>query len=216
MFYIPIKYPLPRPSPKGEGDLFPLGGNKKGGKEVERILVIGNEYLIILKEKEAMANKNYLVNGQTIIDKPAFPAIDAHNHLWGNWQVERVIKTLDEVGVVSYCDLTGNVHIEFSGGGYVIQPGNISDFFENCSFKYPGRFYCFTMANFATPVQKPLFTDHKRFVSECIETMNEHHSQGAKGLKYLRSLDFITVIPPAILFSVMTIAFSQYGKKPDD
>ena len=91
--------PPSRPSPKGEGDLFPLGGNKKGGKEVERILVIGNEYLIILKEKKAMAKKNYLVNGQTIIDKAAFPAIDAHNHLWGNWQVERVIKTMDEVGV---------------------------------------------------------------------------------------------------------------------
>ena len=135
-----------------------------------------------------MTKKNWLVHDQTEIKKAAFPAIDAHNHLWGNWQVERVIKTLDEVGVVSYCDLTGNVHIEFSGGGYVIQPGKISDFFENCSFKYPGRFYCFTMANFATPVQKPLFADHKRFVSECIETMNEHHQKGAKGLKILKEL----------------------------
>src|ERR1035437_6547871 len=106
-----------------------------------------------------MARKMYLVNKPTEIVKAAFPAIDAHNHLWGNWQVERVIKTLDEVGVVSYCDLTGNVRIEFSGGGYVIQPGAIEDFFENCSGKYPGRFYCFTMANFATPVQKPLFED---------------------------------------------------------
>lgn len=135
-----------------------------------------------------MTKKNWLVHDQTEIKKAAFPAIDAHNHLWGNWQVDRVVATLDEVGVVSYCDLTGNVHIEFSGGGYVIQPGNISEFFENCSAKYPGRFYCFTMANFATPVHKPLFTDYKSFVSECIETMNEHQKQGAKGLKILKEL----------------------------
>ena len=135
-----------------------------------------------------MAKKNWLVNAQTEIGKAAYPAIDAHNHLWGNWQVERVIKTLDEVGVVSYCDLTGNVRIEFSGGGYVIQPGAIEDFFENCSGKYPGRFYCFTMANFATPVQKPLFEDHKMFVAECIKTLNVHHQLGAKGLNILKEL----------------------------
>jgi predicted TIM-barrel fold metal-dependent hydrolase len=135
-----------------------------------------------------MAKKNYLVNDQTIIDKPAFPAIDAHNHLWGNWQVDRVIKTMDEVGVVSYCDLTGNVRIEFSDGGYVISPRNITDFVENCSLKYPGRFYCFTMSNFASPANQPLFVDHKRFVSECIEILNNHVEQGAKGLKILKEL----------------------------
>jgi predicted TIM-barrel fold metal-dependent hydrolase len=131
---------------------------------------------------------NYLVHDQTVIGKAAFPAIDAHNHLWGNWQVDRVIEVLDEVGIITYCDLTGNVRIEFSEGGYVIQPGNIADFFQNCSDKYPGRFYCFTMANFATPVHKPLFADHERFVGECIETLNLHHSQGAKGLKILKEL----------------------------
>jgi predicted TIM-barrel fold metal-dependent hydrolase len=135
-----------------------------------------------------MAKKMYLVTNPTIINKAAFPAIDAHNHLWGNWQVERVIKTMDEVGVISYCDLTGNVRIEFSDGGYVINPGNISDFVENCSEKFPNRFYCFTMANFATPANKPLFTDHKRFVSEFIETLNNHVEQGAKGLKILKEL----------------------------
>jgi predicted TIM-barrel fold metal-dependent hydrolase len=135
-----------------------------------------------------MAKKIYLVTNRTVIKKAAFPAIDAHNHLWGNWQVDRVIKTMDEAGVISYCDLTGNVRIEFSEGGYVISPGNISDFFENCSLKYPGRFYCFTMSNFARPANKPLFDDHKRFVEECIETMQSHVQQGAKGLKILKEL----------------------------
>ncbi len=104
-----------------------------------------------------MAKKNWLVHNQTEIVRAAFPVIDAHNHLWGNWQVSRVIETLDEVGVVSYCDLTGNVHIEFSEGGYVINPGNIRDFFQNCAHKYPGRFYCFTMADFARPCRQAAF-----------------------------------------------------------
>ena len=135
-----------------------------------------------------MAKRNYLVNNSSIIEKAAFPAIDAHNHLWGNWQVERVLRTMDEVGVIGYCDLTGNVRIEFSGGGYVINPGNTSDFFENCYAKYPGRFYCFTMANFARPSDKPLFTDHKRFVGEFIETLHRDVHTGAKGLKVLKEL----------------------------
>jgi uncharacterized protein len=132
--------------------------------------------------------KTYLVKKDTIPAKAAFPVIDAHNHLWGNWQVDRVLQTMDEVGTVSYCDLTGNVHIEFSGGGYTITPGNIEDFFDNCGFKYPGRFYCFTMANFARPVHEPLFTDHKAFTEECIAILNEHVRMGAKGLKLLKEL----------------------------
>jgi len=135
-----------------------------------------------------MANRNYLTKNETQITKAAFPVIDAHNHLWGNWQVDKVIKTMDEVGVISYCDLTGNVRIEFSGGGYIITPGNLADFTENCSNKYPGRFYCFTMADFARPVSEPLFVDHERFVSDFIETLNQHVKQGAKGLKVLKEL----------------------------
>jgi predicted TIM-barrel fold metal-dependent hydrolase len=135
-----------------------------------------------------MAKSNYLIKNDTAIIKAAFPAVDAHNHLWGNWQVDKVVDTLDTVGVVSYCDLTGNVHIEFSGGGYVISPGNISDFMENCSDKYPGRFYCFTMANFAHPADKPLFTDAGRFVAEFAETLQDHVKKGAKGLKILKEL----------------------------
>lgn len=124
----------------------------------------------------------------TSVIKAAFPAIDAHNHLWGDWSVDNIVKTMDEVGITAYCDLTSNVRIEFAGGGYLINPGNILDFFLNCRDKYPGRFYCFTMANFARPVNKPLFEDHKQFVEECIEILNKHAQLGAKGLKVLKEL----------------------------
>ncbi|HBQ82316.1 MAG: hypothetical protein A2X03_13125 [Bacteroidetes bacterium GWA2_40_15] len=135
-----------------------------------------------------MARNIYLVTNRTHIDKASFPVIDAHNHLWGNWQVDRVIKTMDEVGVASYCDVTGNVMIEFGGGGYRIKPGDMAGFLENCSLKYPDRFYCFTMSGFAHPADEPLFTDHRRFVDECILTLNDHVRQGAKGLKILKEL----------------------------
>lgn len=132
--------------------------------------------------------KTFLSTKVSEIVKAAFPVIDAHNHLWGNWQVEKVVKTMDEVGVISYFDLTGNVHIEFADGGYVITPGKIDDFFENCATKYPGKFYCFTMSNFAQPANKPLFDDSKRFVNECVEMLNDHVQRGAKGLKILKEL----------------------------
>lgn len=135
-----------------------------------------------------MNRKTYLIKEDHIPEKACFPVVDAHNHLWGNWQVGKVIDTLDKVGVICYCDVTGNVNIEFSGGGYVIKHGNISNFFKNCSERYPGRFYCFTMSEFAHPVNEPLFDDSKRFVDKCIETLNSHINQGARGLKILKEL----------------------------
>ncbi len=135
-----------------------------------------------------MIRKSYLVSEQHVPEKAAFPVIDAHNHLWGNWQVEKIRQTMDRVGVISYCDVTGNVQIEFSGGGYRITPGDIDNFFNNCSVKYPGRFYCFTMAGFARPSQEPLFQNAADFVDECIGLLQEHVKKGAKGLKILKEL----------------------------
>ncbi len=132
--------------------------------------------------------KTFLVNKPTPIEKAAFPVIDAHNHLWGNFEIEKVIQTMDTVGVCCYADLTGNVHIEFSEGGYVIKPGNISDFFTSCEEKYPGRFYCFTMADLAHPAGEPLFYDDQKFVEGFIQTLRAHVGLGAKGLKVLKEL----------------------------
>ena len=135
-----------------------------------------------------MTKKIYLSTTQNIPQKAAFPAIDAHNHLWGKWETEKIIQVMERAGVVSYCDVTGNVKIEFSDGGYSIKPGDINDFMKNCSEKFPGRFYCFTMAGFAHPADKPLFTDAKEFVDEFIGTLREHVALGAKGLKVLKEL----------------------------
>ena len=47
-----------------------------------------------------------------------FPVIDAHHHLWGNWDRAREIaRVLDEVGVGASCDLTANARLEWREGG---------------------------------------------------------------------------------------------------
>ena len=135
-----------------------------------------------------MPRKIYLFKEDHISRKALFPVIDAHNHLWGNWETDKVVSTMDIVGVAGFCDVTGNVRIKFAGGGYAISEGKIDDFFRHCSDKYPGRFYCFTMSSFARPADQPLFNDHGKFVEECIETMHQHHNAGAKGLKILKEL----------------------------
>ncbi len=135
-----------------------------------------------------MAIRSTLVTNRTPIEKAAFPAIDAHNHLWGSLEAGQIVKTMDEVGVAGFCNLTGNVRIEFSGGGYTISSRDISEFKSVCSDRYPGRFYCFTMSDFAKPVDKPLFSDDIEFVEGFIETLHAHVNLGARGLKVLKEL----------------------------
>ena len=89
-----------------------------------------------------MKTRCYLVREEQVPIKAAFPAIDAHNHLWANWDsVANIVKVMDEVGVACYCDLTANVSVSWGAGGYILGTGSIRDFFKNCAGRYPGRFY---------------------------------------------------------------------------
>ncbi len=137
---------------------------------------------------DKIMRSTYLIKEDHIPQKPAFPAIDAHNHLWGNRQVDNVISTMDEAGIKGFCDLTSNVRIELSDGGYKIQPGDIHEFFALCVHRYPDRIYGYTMANFARPVNLPLFRNAAEFAEESVELIREHVKAGAKGLKILKEL----------------------------
>ncbi len=133
--------------------------------------------------------KCYLFHEKNIPRRAKFPVVDAHNHLWGQWdKVDEIIAVMDELGVVSYCDLTADMTVEWGDGGYVFHQEDINRFLENCPAKYPGRFYGFTVAGFAKPVAEPLFTDHKKFVEESIELLNRRVEQGVRGLKVLKEL----------------------------
>ncbi|MBN1670942.1 MAG: amidohydrolase family protein [Kiritimatiellae bacterium] len=136
-----------------------------------------------------MNTSGYLVRQEHVPPKARFPVIDAHNHLWGAWdEVARIVGVMDQVGVLCYCDLTANIDLEWGGGGYRFRPGDIRAFFTHAAGAYPGRFYGFTTATFARPVDQPLFEDAGAFVRETIETLREHVALGARGLKILKEL----------------------------
>jgi len=133
--------------------------------------------------------QSYLVLEKHIPEKAKYPVIDAHNHLWADWKsAGRIVETMDSVGVKAYCDLTANLSIQWVREGYTFSPGNIEDFINNVSDKYPGRFYCFTTAAFCKPVSEPLYKDVKDFVQQTIDVLNDHVQKGALGLKILKEL----------------------------
>ena len=130
-----------------------------------------------------------LIREEHLLPRASFPVIDAHNHLWGKWNtLESVIKVMDAVGVVIYCDLTSNISLEWAQGGYAISPGDIGHFFRECGERYPHRFYGFTTATLAPPLGQPLFTDAKEFVERMIMILRDHVRRGAHGLKVLKEL----------------------------
>lgn len=131
----------------------------------------------------------YLVRDEHIPPTPAFPAIDAHNHLWAEWKsVGQVAQVMEQTGVVSYCDLTANISIAWGDGGYVLGQGEFDAFLVHASAPHPGRFYGFTTSTFSRPVDQPLFTDVGAFVDETIETLRQDVRKGARGLKVLKEL----------------------------
>lgn len=131
----------------------------------------------------------YLVREEHVPARAAFPAIDAHNHLWSGWdKVDAVTATMDAVGVAAYCDLTANLALRWVPGGYEFGAGDIGEFFERCAARHPGRFYAFTTATFCTPVSEPFFTDARAFVDRTVEVLHDHVRRGARGLKILKEL----------------------------
>ena len=136
-----------------------------------------------------MRKKCYLVRKEHIPDQARYPVIDAHNHLWGAWKkVADIVSVMNPTGVRLYCDLTANVAIKWAKNGYIIGHGDIEHFFANAAGPYPGRFYCFTPANFARPTAQPLFTSAANFTDKTIALLREHVKRGALGLKVLKEL----------------------------
>ena len=76
-----------------------------------------------------MAKKCFLFRDEHIPLKASFPVIDAHNHLFGKWDFKKISNVMDEVGVISFCDLSANTKITFAKGGFIIKQGDIKDFF---------------------------------------------------------------------------------------
>jgi len=135
-----------------------------------------------------ISKKNLLVKKDNTPLKARFPAIDAHNHIWDKQDLGLVVQTMDATGVACYCDLTGNANIRLAEGGYTVETSSIADFLKRSEGKWPGRFYCFTLAGFARNTNAALFEDSERFVAACIEALHRDVEMGARGLKVLKEL----------------------------
>ena len=134
-----------------------------------------------------MSRYCYLFRQEHIPARSAFPAIDAHNHMYVDHPPAKLVRIMDEVGLASYCNLSPGQIFSWVPGGVDAKEVELEDYFRNYAEAYPGRFYGFTVATLGRPTGKPLFHDAKRFVKETIELLGRHVSMGARGLKIFKS-----------------------------
>jgi hypothetical protein len=128
---------------------------------------------------------------ENIPDGPRYPAIDAHNHLFGNLSPERLLGVMDEVGVATFLNVSGNVSLPFGDRGYRIERRDIAPYIDSYCKTFPGRFAAFTMSDFALWDDFLLFGEDgsaERFVDTCIQHLEADIRRGAKGLKVTKEL----------------------------
>ncbi len=116
-----------------------------------------------------------------------FPAIDAHNHLFGDGAAAEIVAAMDAAGVRTFINVTGNATLPYAGNCYTIVRRPFAIFAENYIRKYPGRFAAFTMADFAQWGDPVLIKD-AGFAERCIEQLEADVSLGACGLKVTKEL----------------------------
>lgn len=128
-----------------------------------------------------------LVQPSHIPQQARYPVIDAHNHFWGYADPEVLLRTMDQVGVRVYVNVTGNTNIYFDQGGYAIEPCDFGIFKEGVVDRYPGRFEAYTMSGFAKWDDRPLF-ERDDFVERTIAGLEADVNREACGLKVLKQL----------------------------
>lgn len=136
---------------------------------------------------------NYLVREEHIPQRARFPVVDAHNHLWEQWDtITETVAVMDRAGVLSYADLTANASVVWADGGCRIVKGDFERFCRQVAERFPGRFYGFTAATLIPPpMNGPLFKDVTRFVADTVDVMREDIRRGARGLKVLKELGLL-------------------------
>jgi predicted TIM-barrel fold metal-dependent hydrolase len=113
--------------------------------------------------------------------------IDAHNHLFGDAPARQLIDVMDETGVETFVNVTGNCSMPFDANGYTIRRRELSVYMDDYVSRYPGRFAAFTMAEFARWGDFRLEISGD-FVEKCIAALEADVRQGACGLKLTKEL----------------------------
>jgi predicted TIM-barrel fold metal-dependent hydrolase len=122
-----------------------------------------------------------------IPERARFPVVDAHNHLFGELPAEKLIETMDAVGVRLWVNVTGNTTLPLAGNTYTIARRPLDYFMEHYARRYPGRFAALTMADFAQ-WDDPVLLEDDDFARRCIEHFEADVAAGACGLKVTKEL----------------------------
>ena len=119
--------------------------------------------------------------------KGRFPVIDAHNHLFTETDPAEMIDEMDQAGVKTFINLTGNTSFSFVESGYTYKMRDIGVFMDRYMQPYPSRFRCFTMSDFASCQNGVLITDNS-FADKAARHLKEDIERGASGLKVTKEL----------------------------
>lgn len=122
-----------------------------------------------------------------IPERAKFPVIDAHNHLFGEIPPLEMLRVMDEVGVRTFVNVSGNVTVPFDERGYTLRRCEIAGFTSTYTAAHPGRFAAFTMSDFAQWDDFVLIKDDG-FADRCIQQMEADVANGALGLKVTKEL----------------------------
>ena len=146
--------------------------------------------LKIIRRPKTLANLP-----EHVPEKPKYPAIDAHNHLFGDMPPGDLVSILDDVGIRVFNNVTGNARLPFDGQGYRIERRDLQHYLHRYAGQYPHRFAAFTMSDFAKWDDFHLFRNaedssesSQRFVDRCTQHLEEDVKAGACGLKVTKEL----------------------------
>jgi hypothetical protein len=128
-------------------------------------------------------------------EKARYPVIDAHNHLFGDRPAAEMLAAMDAAGVAVFLNVTGNVSLPFDETGYSIRRRELGVYLDGYVRPHPGRFACFTMAEFARWDDFTLFKtpenpsgDPRKWVDLCLQRLEADLKAGALGLKITKEL----------------------------
>jgi predicted TIM-barrel fold metal-dependent hydrolase len=131
--------------------------------------------------------KILLKRTEHVVERAKFPVIDAHNHLFEEKDPDELVQIMDEVGIQTFINVTGNTQFHFVDSGYTYRIRDIEVFIDRYVKKYPGRFACFTMSDFASCQDGVLITD-SGFADRAAAHLERDVRQGALGLKITKEL----------------------------
>jgi predicted TIM-barrel fold metal-dependent hydrolase len=147
-----------------------------------------------------------------IPEKARFPVIDAHNHLFADMPAEQMVSVMDAVGVRIFLNVTGNCSLPFDEKGYTIRRRGLDVYTREWVDRFPGRFACFTMSEFARWDDFSLDLD-AGFAEKCALTLEKEVRAGALGLKVTKELGLRFHEPDGSLIRVDDPRLSPVWKK---